>query len=83
MESELNQKIRELLEWFEIDTDKEMFKKHKGKWNLIGFVKDLVEEELKLQKEEIVEVIKNEPELRDEDRHIKWRIIERLTNSQK
>ena len=50
MESELNQKIRELLEWFEIDTDKEMFKKHKGKWNLIGFVKDLVEEELKLSR---------------------------------
>jgi hypothetical protein len=48
MESELNRKIREILELFGIDP---MKKVDGAKWALIGCLKDLIESELLLQHE--------------------------------
>ncbi len=47
MESELNKKIRELLELFEINPDIVV-----GEWNLIGHLKQFIESLLSKQKEE-------------------------------
>jgi hypothetical protein len=50
MESELNKKIREILEMFGID-DKKVI----GKWSLIGHLKNLINEEAETRLKEIME----------------------------
>jgi len=52
MESELNKKIRELLELFEINPDIVV-----GEWNLIGHLKQFIESLLSKQRASVVEKV--------------------------